>query len=147
MAAGKGAWIAVAALAAGAAGGRAGAAEPRYEPRWESLDRRRQGQHRLLGRREGLRLLGPEGHKPGTYEVEVAYSCAAGAEGSELVVAVGGASVTGTSKPTGSWATFTTEKLGMLAIDRAGTHTLTVKPKAPPPWKVIGLKSVTLVPR
>ena len=84
---------------------------------------------------------------PGSYDVEVAYSCQNGAEGSEYAVSVAEQALIGKSKPTGSWASFTTEKLGTLKFDQAGTYTLSVKPKTPPDWKVIGLKSVTLVPK
>lgn len=83
---------------------------------------------------------------PGTYDVEIAYSCARGSEGSEYTVAVGEQALTGRSRATGSWATFTTERLGTLRFERPGTYTLSVKPKAVPAWKVIGLKSIALVP-
>ncbi|MGD0088433.1 MAG: alpha-L-fucosidase [Planctomycetota bacterium] len=82
--------------------------------------------------------------EPGAYQVQVAYSCQNGAEGSEYTVSAGGQALTGKSSATGSWATFTTEKLGMLKLDKAGTVTLCVKPKTPPQWKVIGLQAVTL---
>jgi len=84
--------------------------------------------------------------KAGTYEVEIAYSCQNGSEGSEYTVAAGDQTITGKSKATGSWAVFTTETLGALKLDKTGTLTLTVKPKTPPAWKVIGLQSVTLKP-
>ncbi|MCY3021280.1 MAG: alpha-L-fucosidase [Planctomycetota bacterium] len=83
---------------------------------------------------------------PGTYEIHVAYSCQNGAEGSEYTVAVGEQSITATSRPTGSWATFASEKIGVLKLEKAGDFVLSVKPKTPPAWKVIGLKSVTLRP-
>jgi alpha-L-fucosidase len=84
--------------------------------------------------------------RPGRYVVEITYSCANGREGSQFVVAVGEQALTGTSTPTGSWSDHQTVKLGTITIDKAGPATLTVKPKAPPEWKVIGLRSVTLTP-
>ncbi len=82
--------------------------------------------------------------KPGTYGVEITYSCAA--PGSEFTVDVGGQVLTGHSASTGSWADYRTDKLGTLKLDKPGTLTLAVKPKTEPKWRVIGLKSVTLKP-
>jgi alpha-L-fucosidase len=84
--------------------------------------------------------------KPGVFTVEISYSCASGCEGSQYTVEAGGQTLTGTSPATGSWSTFTTEKLGTLTFDKPGRSTLAVKPKANPKWKVIGLKSVRLTP-
>ena len=82
--------------------------------------------------------------KPGTFAVEVTYSCAA--PGSAFTVEVGGQTLTGKSASTGSWETYRTDNLGTLKLDKPGTFTLAVKPKSEPKWKVIGLKSVTLTP-
>ena len=82
----------------------------------------------------------------GAFEVEVVYSCESGREGSEFAIEVAGQSLVGTSRPTGSWATFSTETIGTLRIDEAGLCTLAVKPRTPPAWKVIGLRSITLRP-
>ena len=84
--------------------------------------------------------------KPGTFSVDVTYSCATYAPGSAFTVEVGGQTLTGKSASTGSWATYRTDKLGTLKLDKPGNYTLAVKPKAEPKWKVIGLKSVTLTP-
>ena len=84
--------------------------------------------------------------KPGVYRVEIVYSCQAGAEGSEFTVELGNQSLAGKSKSTGDWSKFTTEKLGTLKIGKDGIYTLTVKPKAEPKWKVIGLQAVILTP-
>ena len=85
--------------------------------------------------------------RPGTFDVEITYSCSAGCDGSEFTVAAGDQALTGRSKATGTWATYTTGKLGTLRFGKAGMHALSVKPKSDPPWKVIGLKSVTLTLR
>ena len=82
----------------------------------------------------------------GSFAVEITYSCAAGAAGSEFVVEAGGQALTGKSVSTGSWADYRTDKLGTLTFDKPGTVTLAVRPKAEPKWKVIGLKSVTIEP-
>ena len=85
--------------------------------------------------------------KPGTYAVSVTYSCNPGAEGSEFFVEVGTQNLVGSSKPTGSWAEYITESLGQVTLNQPGTITLSVKPKTDKaPWKVIGLKSITLTP-
>jgi alpha-L-fucosidase len=84
--------------------------------------------------------------KLGVYSAEIVYSCHAGAEGSEFTVDLGNQSLTGKSKSTGDWSKFTSEKLGTLKIEKDGICTLTVKPKAKPMWKVIGLQAVILTP-
>ena len=84
--------------------------------------------------------------KPGAYRVEIVYSCQAGAEGSEFVVALGDQLLSGKSKSTGDWSKFTTVELGTLKIGKADVYTLAVKPKAEPKWKVIGLQAVILTP-
>jgi alpha-L-fucosidase len=81
--------------------------------------------------------------KPGKYTVQVTYSCAA--PGSAFTVEIGNTKLAGVSKSTGSWAAYTTEALGEVAL-AAGNQTLAVKPKTEPQWKVIGLKSVELKP-
>ena len=84
--------------------------------------------------------------KPGVYRVEIVYSCQAGAEGSEFIVGLGNQLLSGKSKSTGDWSKFTTEELGTLKIGEDGIYMLTVKPKAEPKWKVIGLQAVMLTP-
>ena len=84
--------------------------------------------------------------KPGTFAVAITYSCATHAQGSAFTVEVGAQKLTGRSVSTGSWATYRTDQLGQLTFDRPGAYTLAVKPQSNPPWKVIGLKAVTLSP-
>ncbi len=84
--------------------------------------------------------------RPGNYTVEVVYSCDAGVAGSEFTVELAGQQVRGRSRSTGSWAVFTKENLGALKLDQPGRCTLAVRPRPEPPWKVIGLQSVTLAP-
>jgi alpha-L-fucosidase len=82
--------------------------------------------------------------KPGTYAVELAYSCTT--SGSAFTVEVGGQKLSGTSTSTGAWDTYRTDSLGVLTIDKSGNHELAVKPKSPPKWNSIGLKSIILKP-
>lgn len=85
-------------------------------------------------------------NRPGRYAVEVTYSCDAGAEGSQFTIGVGSEQILATSKPTGNWASFRTEPVGIIRLDKAGPHTLEVRPRLEPAWKVIGLQSVVLKP-
>jgi len=82
--------------------------------------------------------------KPGTFAVEVTYSC--DAPGSAFAVEASGQTLAGKSESTGSWETYSTDNLGTIKLDQPGTITLAVKPKAEPKWKVIGLKAVVLHP-
>ncbi|MFI5378736.1 MAG: alpha-L-fucosidase [Tepidisphaerales bacterium] len=84
--------------------------------------------------------------KPGTFKVSITYSCDQGAGGSEFTVEAGSQKLAGKSKPTGSWATYTTEELGSFTLEQPGKVSVSVRPKADPKWKVIGLKSVVLTP-
>jgi len=83
--------------------------------------------------------------RPGTFNAEVSLACA-GVGGSEYVLAVAEQELTATVKDTGGWTNFATEKLGTVKITKAGTYTLSVKPKTMPGSAVMNLKSVTLVP-
>ncbi len=82
--------------------------------------------------------------KPGTFAVEVTYSCAA--PGSAFTIEAGNQTLTGKSASTGSWEDYRTDNLGTIKLAQPGIITLAVKPKPDPKWKVIGLKSVTLKP-
>ena len=85
--------------------------------------------------------------KTDVFAILVTYSCSPGAEGSEYLVEVGTEKLNGTSKSTGSWATYTTSVLGKLKLEKPGTLTSSVKPKTDKvPWKAIGLKSIILTP-
>ena len=82
--------------------------------------------------------------KPGTFAVEITYSCAA--PGSAFAVELSGQTLTGKSASTGSWENYHSDNLGTMKLDKPGTFTLAVKPKPAPKWRVIGLKAVTLKP-
>jgi hypothetical protein len=87
-----------------------------------------------------------EASRAGAYAVQVVYSCDAGAGGSAFAVSIGGLSLAGTTRETGSWKTYAPQDLGTIRLDTAGEHTLAVKPQTPPPWKVMGLQAVILRP-
>jgi len=83
--------------------------------------------------------------KGGEFDVQITYSCAKGAGGSQFTVEVGKEKLVDTSKETGSWGTFKTFSLGRIKLAETGKVTLAVRPKAKN-WKVIGLQSVVLRP-
>ena len=66
--------------------------------------------------------------RAGDYDVAVTYSCQPGAEGSRFTVEAAGQSLAGTSRATQSWATYRTEPLGKIALSKAGSYSLAVKP-------------------
>jgi alpha-L-fucosidase len=84
--------------------------------------------------------------KPGTFAVEVTYACADGTGGSEYVVSAGDQQVAGKVEATGGWANFRTDKVGRLAIEKAGKIAIAVKPKTKPGFAVMNLKAVDLKP-
>ncbi|MCK4294237.1 MAG: alpha-L-fucosidase [Planctomycetes bacterium] len=84
--------------------------------------------------------------KPGTFNVEITFACAAGFGGSEYAVSAADQEVTGKVRETGGWANFVSDKLGSIKISKSGTYLLTVKPKTKPGGAVMNLKSVRLVP-
>ncbi len=84
--------------------------------------------------------------KPGTFDAQVTFACAAGSGGSEYTLLVAKQKISGKVKDTGSWTNFVTENVGTLKIEKTGTYNLSVKPESRPRVAVMNLKSVTLVP-
>lgn len=84
--------------------------------------------------------------QPGTFTVEITYSCLADNAGSEFAVEAAGQTLTGQVASTGSWTTFETKTLGTVKVDTAGRFTLWVKPLRKPGYAVMNLESVTLRP-
>jgi alpha-L-fucosidase len=84
--------------------------------------------------------------KPGTFAVEVTYACADGTGGSEYAVSAGDQQAAGKVEATGGWASFRTDKIGRLAIEKAGKIAIAVKPKTKPGFAVMNLKAVDLKP-
>lgn len=65
--------------------------------------------------------------KAGDYLVEITMGCSPGQEGSTYAVEVGDAKLTGVTRETGNWRTFTIEKSGKLNLE-SGAQTLIVRP-------------------
>jgi len=82
--------------------------------------------------------------RPGRFDVELRYSCAAGAGGSRFVVSVGQNEIVGQTEESGAWDVHRTDKIGRLELDDAGSYTLTIQPKAEPTWKSMGTNKVIL---
>ena len=79
---------------------------------------------------------------PGTYEVEITYSCATKA-GSEFTVEMDRQKLDGKTDPKGI-VTASTDNLGVLYVEKPGSYTISLKAKAEPEWKGIGLSSINL---
>jgi alpha-L-fucosidase len=87
-------------------------------------------------------------NQPGTFNVELDYSCEPGSAGNEYKVAVDGHEVTSRVEATRGWNRFATTNLGHIKLERAGLAVVAVKPLGS---KVNGeglmnLRSVTLIP-
>ncbi len=83
---------------------------------------------------------------PGRFNVEITFACEQGIGGSEYSINIAEQQLSGTVRESGSWTNFVSEKLGTVKIDKAGTYTLTIRPKNMPRGAVMNLKSITLVP-
>jgi arylsulfatase A-like enzyme len=84
--------------------------------------------------------------KPGTYTVEVLQGCGNGSGGAEVELAVGNANLTFTVKETGGFQSFEAREVGTLKLERAGTHTLSVRAKTKPGGAVMDLRQIVLKP-
>jgi arylsulfatase A len=84
--------------------------------------------------------------KPGTFTVEVLQGCGKGSGGAEVELAVGDEKLTFTVKDTGGFQNFEAREVGTLKIEKAGRHTLIVKPKTKPGVAVMDLRQVVLRP-
>ncbi len=85
--------------------------------------------------------------KPGTFAVELTWSCQPGAEGSEYTVTAGGSSVQGKITATGGWEDFRTAVVGELVLATPGLVTVTLKPTRKPGAAVMNLAQVRLMPK
>ncbi|MDB6064047.1 MAG: Alpha-L-fucosidase, partial [Pedosphaera sp.] len=65
--------------------------------------------------------------KPGTFEVEITYSCEPGSEGCEYLVAAGNEKLRGKVVATGSWEDFKTVTVGPMDIVETGKTVFTLK--------------------
>ena len=82
--------------------------------------------------------------RPGQYKVSALYALAAGQEGSEFIVTIGDATLTGTTKATGT--AFKPQTLGTLNITKTGPTRITVKAVKIVGTELMRLRSLTLSP-
>ncbi|MBS0263351.1 MAG: sulfatase-like hydrolase/transferase [Planctomycetes bacterium] len=82
---------------------------------------------------------------PGKFQVEIVQGCGNGSGGSEVEFAVGDQKIVMTVQETGGFQNWRRREIGSLNIDRAGRHTLTVKPLKKPGVAVMDLQEVKLI--
>lgn len=85
-------------------------------------------------------------NKPGTFTLEILQGCGTGQGGSEVEVVVGDSVVRFTVEDTGGFQSFKERKIGTVKIDKAGKHTLIVKPTKKAKAAVMDLRQVVLRP-
>jgi arylsulfatase A len=84
--------------------------------------------------------------QPGMFTVEVLQGCGKGQGGSEVEVAVGEQVLKFTVEDTGHFQNFKARDIGTVKIDKAGRHTLTIKPTKKAAAAVMDVRQVTLKP-
>jgi arylsulfatase A-like enzyme len=84
--------------------------------------------------------------EPGTFTVEVLQGCGKGQGGSEVEVAVGEQVLKFTVEDTGHFQNFKARDIGTVRIDKAGRHTLTIKPLKKAAAAIMDVRQVTLKP-
>jgi hypothetical protein len=83
---------------------------------------------------------------PGTFTVEVLQGCGKGQGGSEVEVAVGDQVLKFTVEDTGHFQNFKPRDVGTVEIEKAGRHTLAIKPRTKAAAAVMDVRQVTLKP-
>lgn len=84
--------------------------------------------------------------RPGTYKVEMTYSCEAGNEGAEYEISVKGKTVNGKVEATSNWDDYRTVTVGSLNLSQSGNVKLTLKITKPGRGAVMNLRSIKLIP-
>ncbi|MBX3398737.1 MAG: sulfatase-like hydrolase/transferase [Gemmataceae bacterium] len=84
--------------------------------------------------------------KPGTFDVEVLQGCGTGQGGSSVDVIVGGRKVNFTVEDTGGFQAFKPRVIGQVTVDKAGRHTLEIRPVKKAKAAVMDVRQVTLKP-
>jgi alpha-L-fucosidase len=84
--------------------------------------------------------------KPGTYRVEVVYSCPESEAGGEYAVETADQKLTGTVEDTGDWSMFESKELGTVKFESAGRQTLAVRAVKIPHGALMNLQAVVLKP-
>ena len=82
----------------------------------------------------------------GKYVVQMTYGCISQSAGSRYEIAVGERKVWGVVRATGRWATFTTDDVGEIELDKRGRATITVRLVNTPGKGIMTLHAVTLLP-
>jgi alpha-L-fucosidase len=84
--------------------------------------------------------------KPGNYSVEATFACAPGAEGSEVVLAIGDEQFPTTVVATQSWNDFVTRRVGKIDISKTGAVNLVLKAASMPHGAVVNLRKLVFKP-
>jgi len=82
----------------------------------------------------------------GEFDIELELACEPGNAGSEFVIALGDARLTGVVPDTGSWTTFTLHQAGRMTVPKTGMNTLTLSPGEEFKGALMNLRRVTLRP-
>ena len=83
---------------------------------------------------------------PGAFEVELLVGCAPGSGGSLVQVGVGEQKLEFTVEETGGFQDFRPRQIGRITLDRAGRHTLEIRPLKKPGPAVMDVRQVRLAP-
>jgi arylsulfatase A-like enzyme len=84
---------------------------------------------------------------PGMFDVELLVGCGNGSGGSEVNVVVGSQTLTFTVEQTGGFQNFVPRTIGQVQIDKAGRHSLEIRPQKKPGPAVMDVRQVRLVPK
>ncbi len=84
--------------------------------------------------------------KPGTFDVELLVGCGNGSGGSEVLVAIGDQKLTFIVEQTGGFQNFVPRKIGQVKLEKAGRHTLEIRPQKKPGAAVMDVREVRLLP-
>jgi hypothetical protein len=80
----------------------------------------------------------------GTFDIEVLQGCGKGSGGAEVEFAIGDQKLTMKVEETGHFQRFIPRSIGTVKLEKAGAHTLTVKPRTKPGGAVMDLRRVLL---
>ena len=83
---------------------------------------------------------------PGKYDVELLVGCGNGSGGSEVLVQIGDQKLTFTVEQTGGFQNFVPRKIGQVTLDKAGRHSLEIRPQKKPGPAVMDVREVRLLP-
>jgi len=84
--------------------------------------------------------------RPGTYAVEVSYSCKEGEGGVDYVVEFEGQKIPASAATTPTWEEFRTDRIGLLKIDKADRAEVSIRPVNKTGKDAMKIRSITLTP-